>query len=104
MAGPRPHLALPPERIAAFCQRHHIRRLSLFGSVLRDDFGPDSDVDVLVEFADGKAPGFIRLAGMEMELSQLLGGRKVDLNTPHSLSPYFRAQVVAHAELQYAEA
>ena len=104
MAGPHSHIAPPPDRIAAFCRRHHIRRLSLFGSVLREDFGPDSDVDVLVEFAQGKAPGFIRLAGMELELSQLLGGRRVDMNTPQSLSPYFRDAVVAQAALQYAEA
>jgi uncharacterized protein len=89
--------------IADFCRRHHIRRLSLFGSVLRDDFGPDSDVDVLVEFAAGQAPGLIRLAGMELELSEMLGGRKVDMNTPRCLSRHFREQVRETAEVQYAE-
>lgn len=73
-----------PEEIAAFCRRHHIRRLSFFGSVLRDDFRLDSDVDVLVEFEPGKGPGFFRLAAMEEELSPLLGGRKVDLRTPRN--------------------
>jgi predicted nucleotidyltransferase len=96
-------IEMPKEQIAEFCRRHHIRRLALFGSVLRDDFRPDSDVDVLVEFADGRAPGLIRLAGMELELSALLGGRKVDLNTPRCLSPYFRARVEAEAEAQYVE-
>ncbi len=91
-----------PELIAAFCRRHHIRRLSFFGSVLRDDFCPDSDVDVLVEFEPGKGPGFFHLAAMEEELSPLLGGRKVDLRTPQELSRYFRDQVVASAEVQYS--
>ena len=94
---------IPKDRIADFCRRHHIRRLALFGSVLREDFRPDSDVDVLVEFAEGKAPGLTRLAGMELELSALLGGRKVDMNTPRCLSPYFRAHVEAEAEVQYVE-
>jgi uncharacterized protein len=76
-------------KIADFCRRHHIRRLALFGSVLRDDFRPDSDVDVLVEFAAGRTPGLIRLAGMELELSALLGGRKVDQHAalPEPLFP-----------------
>lgn len=97
------HIDVPAERIAAFCRRHHIRKLALFGSVLRDDFGPDSDLDVLVEFAPGHVPGLIRLAGMELELSAILGGRKVDLNTPNCLSRYFRDQVVREAQVQYAE-
>jgi len=91
---------IPKERIAEFCRRNHIRRLALFGSVLRDDFGPDSDVDVLVEFEPGARVGMIRLAGMEIELGSLLG-RKVDLNTPGFLSEYFRDQVLAEAEVQY---
>jgi predicted nucleotidyltransferase len=90
------------ERIAEFCQRHHIRKLSLFGSVLRDDFHPESDVDVLVEFEPGHAPGFFRLFDLEEELSGLFGGRKVDLRTPQDLSRYFRDEVVAQAEVQYA--
>jgi|SRR5512132_1621610 uncharacterized protein len=90
------------EKIAAFCRRHHIRRLALFGSVLRDDFRPDSDVDVLVEFEPGHAVGLIRLAGMELELSDLLG-RKADLRTPADLSRYFRQEVLESAEVQYAQ-
>ena len=97
------HIEIPKERIADFCQRHHIRKLSLFGSVLRDDFKPDSDVDVLVEFEEGKAPGLIRLAGMELELSAILDGRTVDMNTPRCLSRYFRDRVAEEAEVQYAE-
>lgn len=87
-------------RVAEFCRRHRIRRLALFGSVLRDDFGPRSDVDVLVEFEDGHAPGLAFFA-MENELSEILG-RKVDLSTPHFLSQSFRDDVLAEAEDQYA--
>jgi len=94
---------LPTEKIADFCRQHHIRKLSLFGSVLRDDFRPDSDVDVLVEFEEGRSPGLIRLAGMELDLSEMLGGRKVDMNTPRCLSRYFRDRVQQEAEVQYAE-
>jgi predicted nucleotidyltransferase len=90
------------DQIAAFCRRHRIRRLALFGSVLREDFRPDSDVDVLVEFAPGERVGFLRMAALERELSQLLG-RKVDLRTPAELSRYFRDQVNREAEIQYAE-
>jgi predicted nucleotidyltransferase len=95
-------LDVPPETLAAFCQRHHIRKLAIFGSALRDDFRPESDVDVLVEFDPHHIPGYIRLAGMELELSQILG-RKADLNTPNMLSRYFRDQVLAQAEVQYAQ-
>ena len=94
------HIDIPKERIAEFCRRSHIRRLALFGSVLRDDFGPDSDVDVLVEFVPGTRVGLLRLAGLEIELSELLG-RKVDLNTPGFLSDYFRDHVLAEAEVHY---
>jgi predicted nucleotidyltransferase len=94
-------LAIPEEKIEEFCRRNHIRSFAFFGSVLRDDFGPDSDIDVLVEFEQGHVPGLIRLAGMELELSELLGGRKVDLNTPMCLSRDFRHEVLAEAEVQY---
>jgi uncharacterized protein len=90
------------ETIAGFCRRHHISRLALFGSVLTLDFGPESDIDVLVEFEAGHVPGFIGLLEMEDELSRLFGGRKVDLRTPKDLSRYFQDQVVAQAEVQYA--
>jgi predicted nucleotidyltransferase len=86
--------------IGEFCHKHHIRKLSLFGSVLRADFGSDSDLDVLVEFEPGHVPGFITMAGMEIELSQLLG-HTVDLRTAAELSPYFRQDVLEAAELQY---
>lgn len=85
----------PHELIESFCQRHRIRRLSLFGSILRDDFGEGSDVDVLVEFRPGEAPGW-DFFGMEDELSTIVG-RKVDLNTPGFLDRYFRHKVLAEA-------
>lgn len=93
---------IPSKRIADFCRRNHIRWLALFGSVLRDDFGPASDVDVLVEFEPGQTPG-LDFFGMEIELSELLG-RKVDLNTPGFLSRYFREEVLAEAEDVYVAA
>jgi uncharacterized protein len=95
----RSRIAIDRERLAGFCRRNHIRRLALFGSVLRDDFRPDSDVDVLVEFEPGHVPG-LRFFALERELSEILG-RKVDLNTPSFLSPYFRRRVLAEVEVQY---
>jgi uncharacterized protein len=100
----RARIKIPQANITAFCRRHHIRKLALFGSVQRDDFRPNSDIDVLVEFEPGHVPGLIRLAGMELELSELLGGRKIDMNTPMCLSPYFRDKVLAEAEVLYAQA
>ncbi|MFH1738309.1 MAG: nucleotidyltransferase family protein [bacterium] len=96
-------LHIPRERITDFCQRNRIRKMSLFGSVLRDDFGPESDVDVLVEFESGARVGLFKLAGMEIELGEMLG-RKVDLRTPKCLSPYFRDTVLSEAEVQYEQA
>ena len=93
------NIEVSPEVIADFCRRHHIRRLALYGSVLRDDFTPHSDVDVLVEFEPGKTPG-LAFFGMQDELSELLG-RKVDLNTPAFLSRYFRDQVLREAKVVY---
>ncbi len=92
----------PKQHIADFCRRNHIRKLSLFGSVLRKEFRPDSDIDVLVEFEPGHVPGFFRLFDLEQELSGFFGGRKIDLRTPEDLSRYFRDEVVAQAEVQYA--
>lgn len=92
-------ITFDPSKIKAFCRRNRIRKLSFFGSVLRNDFRPDSDVDVLVEFEPGYAPGLSFFA-MEDELSLILG-RKVDLNTPNFLSRYFRDEVLAEAEVQY---
>jgi predicted nucleotidyltransferase len=90
---------IPTGHIAEFCRRHHVVRLALFGSVLRDDFRPNSDVDVLVEFEPGKTPGLAFFA-MQDELSDLLG-RKADLNTPGCLSPYFRDEVLREIEVLY---
>lgn len=92
------------DRIADFCRRHHIRKLALFGSILRADFGPESDVDVVVEFEAGVPAGLFKLYDLEQELSQVLGGRKVDINTPRSLSKYFRDEVLAKAEVVYGQA
>jgi len=97
------NVKIAKERIEGFCARHFIRRLSIFGSALRDDFNPDSDIDVLVEFLPGHTPGFFRLFDMEEELSVIFGGRKVDLRTPKDLSRYFRDEVVASAEVQYVK-
>lgn len=90
---------IPKDRIAEYCRHNRIRRLALFGSVLRDDFTPGSDVDVLVEFEPGTRVG-LRFFGMELELSEILG-HKVDLNTPGFLSKYFRDEVIAEAEVLY---
>lgn len=87
--------------LAEFCRRNHIRRLAFFGSVLREDFGADSDVDVLVEFEPGAKVGLQRMATLESELSNIIG-RKADLRTPADLSRYFRDDVVAEAQVQYA--
>lgn len=92
---------IPQSRLEDFCQRHHVCKLALFGSVLRSDFGPDSDIDILVEFEPGHVPGFFHLFDMEEEMSSLCGGRKVDLRTPQDLSRYFRDEVLAGAEIQY---
>lgn len=89
------------QSIAEFCRRHHIHKLALFGSVLRSDFGPESDVDVLVEFEPGHVPG-LAFFSLEEDLSRILG-RKVDLNTPGFLSPYFRDRILAEAEVQYVQ-
>lgn len=98
----RAQIKIPKKKIEEFCKKHHIRKLSLFGSVLRDDFRSDSDVDVLVEFDPNHIPGLIRLAGMEFELSKILG-RTVDIRTAQDLSRYFRQEVLHSAEVQYAE-
>ncbi len=93
-------LNISNNEIADFCQRHHIRKFALFGSVLRDDFRPDSDIDVLVEFEPGHVPGYITLGKMQIELSELFG-RQVDLKTPASLSRYFRQTVLDIAQVRY---
>ena len=95
-------IELDQQSLDAFCQKHGLRKLSLFGSVLRDDFRPDSDVDVLVEFRPGVRAGYLTMAAMERELVSLLG-RRVDLRTPNELSRYFRDEVLRGAEVRYAE-
>ena len=97
-------IIMSKEKIADFCRRNHIRRLALFGSVLRNDFGPESDIDVLVEFEPDAKVGLFKLYDLEQELSQIFGGRKVELNTPRSLSKYFRDTVVTEAETLYVQA
>jgi len=95
------NLVIPRDQIADFCRRHHIQRLAIFGSALRDDFTPESDVDVLVNFQKGREPGFA-FFDMQDELTELLG-RKVDLHTPGFLSRYFRDKVLQEAEVQYVQ-
>jgi uncharacterized protein len=96
-----PHLAIPQAALSQFCSRHGVERLSLFGSVQKGTARPDSDIDFLVEFETGAKPTLFDLASMEEELSQLLGGRRVDIRTPNELSRYFREEVLREAEVQY---
>lgn len=96
-------IELEKDKLAEFCRLNRIRRLALFGSVLRDDFGPDSDVDVLVEFEPSARVGLITLAGIEIELSELLG-RRTDIHTVKGLNPHFRDEVLRTAEAQYEQA
>ena len=98
-----PHVSIDREAVSAFCKRHHIARLALFGSVLRDDFEPDSDVDVLVEFLPGHIPG-LRFVTIEREFSELLHGRRVDMVTPKFLNPRIRDEVLSAAEPLYVAA
>ena len=95
-------IRVPRKKLAEFCRKNYIRKLAFFGSVLRDDFGPNSDIDVLVEFEEGKTPG-LAFFGMQEELEKILR-RKVDLNTPGFLSKYFRDQVIREAKVQYVQA
>ena len=96
------HLDIAEPALQAFCAKHHVRRLALFGSMLTGRTTPASDVDLLVEFDPGREPGLLGLAEMEAELSRLLNGRGVDLRTPNDLSRYFRADVLRDAEVQFA--
>ena len=98
-----PKVPVDSEKLAEFCRRHHIRKLSLFGSVLTDRFRPESDLDFLMEFEPHEGPGYFGLARIERELSELVG-RKVDLRTPLELSRYFRDEVIAGAQVQYSAA
>ena len=98
-----PNISTSKSKLAAFCREHGIKWLAIFGSALREDFGPESDIDVLVQFEPERIPGLLGVAGMEMELSDLFGGRKVDLRTPEDLSRYFRQEVLETAEVHYAQ-
>ncbi len=91
---------MPKDKLVEFCKKNYIRKLSLFGSALHGTLGPDSDIDLLVEFEEGHTPGLFSIVRMEMELAGVLG-RKVDLRTPDDLSRYFRDEVIRSAELQY---
>ncbi len=93
---------VPKEKLVAFCRSRHIRWMACFGSAVRDDFGPDSDVDVLVEFAPDHTPGW-EIVDIEEDLSALLGGRKVDVVSPKYLNPRLKDMVLAEAEVLYAE-
>lgn len=95
-------LPITDEDLRRFCERHGIRKLSLFGSTLKGTARADSDIDLLVEFEVGRKPGLLGLAGIELELSELFGGRRVDLRTAEDLSRYFRDEVAREAEVQYA--
>lgn len=97
----RPELGIQHEDLAAFCRRRHITWLAVFGSVLRDDFGPASDVDVIVEFAPGQTPSLFGMYDLEQELSALLSGRKVDLGIKESLSRWIKDRVLAEARVLY---
>ncbi|MFH1740539.1 MAG: nucleotidyltransferase family protein [bacterium] len=99
---PSKTIDIPKDKIAAICRKHHIRRLSLFGSILRDDFGPDSDVDMLVEFEPGRIVGF-RIFDIEEDLSQLFGGRNVHLLNRKYINHRLRDGILAEAEVQYEE-
>jgi hypothetical protein len=101
--GSKKNIDIPRQELAEFCRRHHIRRLALFGSALREEFTPESDIDLLVEFEPDHIPSLLGIARMERELSALFGGRKVDLRTPEDLSRYFRQEVLEEAEVQYAQ-
>lgn len=92
----------PKNELEQFCRRYHIKTLSLFGSALREDYSPESDIDILVEFQPGYKIGFLKMAHIENELSKMFG-RKVDLRTPEELSRYFRKEIIESAEIQYAQ-
>ena len=96
-------VSISRDALAAFCREHGIRRLSVFGSVLREDFGPESDIDVIVDFVPARTPGLLDDSRMELKLSKRFSGRKVDLRTSEDLSRHFRQEVLDTAEVQYAE-
>ncbi|RQD82197.1 MAG: nucleotidyltransferase [Methanocalculus sp. MSAO_Arc2] len=96
-----PQITIPHTEIAAFCRKYHILSLALFGSVLREDFTPESDIDILIGFEESKTPGFFTILTMEEELSELFGGRKIDIRTTEELSRYFRDDLTASCIICY---
>lgn len=96
------NIKIPKNRLRTFCKKHHIKKMSLFGSAIRDDFGPDSDIDILVEFEEEHTPSFFKLFDMEEELTDILGGRKADIRTKEDLSKYIREEVENNSVIQYA--
>ena len=101
--GLNPQVSIHKGRLASLCRARGVKRLSVFGSALRLEFGPESDIDVLVEFEEGRTPGLLGISRLERELSPLFGKRKVDLRTPEDLSRYFRRSVMEEAEVQYGQ-
>lgn len=99
--GTRSHVAVSREKISNFCRKHHIQKLALFGSVLTDKFGPDSDVDILAQFEEGQAPGLFEMVSLEEKLSAIFHGYAIDLKTPQELSRYFRSKILEEAEVIY---
>jgi uncharacterized protein len=97
------NITVPKARVDAFCEQHYIHTLYLFGSVIREDFRPDNDIDILVEFEPGHVPGFFGIVDMEQELLRIFGGRRIDLRTPGDLSRYLREEILSTAELHYAK-
>ena len=96
-------ITIPGDRLASFCEERGIRRLAVYGSALRDDFGPESDIDVLVEFEPNRIPGLVALAGMELDLRMIFPDRNVDMRTAEDLSKYFRQEVLNTAEVLYEQ-
>ncbi len=94
---------IPKDQVEDFCKKNLIKKFSFFGSVTREDFSPDSDIDVLVEFYSDQSPSFFGLAQMRRDLSKILGGRKIDLLTPKGISKYIRKEILSSAIIQYAE-
>ena len=99
-----PQVSVSKKALTNFYLEHGIRRLAIYGSAQREDFGPDSDIDLFVEFVPDRIPGLLGIAGMELSPSELFAGRNVDLQTAEDLSPYFRQEVLAKAEVQDAKA
>ncbi len=98
-----PQVSIQKDQLASLCSARGIKRLAVYGSALRLEFGPESDIDVLVEFEEGRTPGLLGISRLEQELSPLFGKRNVDLRTPEDLSLYFRRQVIEEAEVQYGQ-